>query len=116
MIQYGYHLHSNSIAKVVLFSVVSVCVFVNAITLESFKISSYGATYCQKLGQVRKWVHSDALADPGVWREDLSPSFGQSGIQPCGARVADLMYLRSSFKNKTVSSVMWSITVFFLRI
>jgi len=37
----SYHLHSDSLAAVVLFSVVSVCLFVSVstITLESFEIS-----------------------------------------------------------------------------
>jgi len=54
------HLHSDSVAKVVLFSVVSACgcVFVNSITFVT------RARYRQKRGRVSKWLHTDALADP----------------------------------------------------
>ena len=60
---------AQSVATVVLFSVVSVsgslsvcvCVIVNAITPEPFHKISVAAIYGQKLGRLRKWLHTDAL-------------------------------------------------------
>jgi len=58
---YYYHPCSESAAQVVLFSVVFVgvcfCLFVNAINVEPFEISSFIAArymYGQKLGPIRK--------------------------------------------------------------
>ena len=55
---------SDTIAKVVLFLVVSMCLFVVMITLNCLRYHREiltGARYGKKLGRIRKLLHSDAL-------------------------------------------------------
>jgi len=69
-----YHPRSDGVAMVVLFSVVSVCGYVYVCSSRRLLLNrlryhhevSKGTGYSQKVGRVRKWLHSDTLRRTGV--------------------------------------------------